>query len=385
MKKIIVLSALLLIKFGALAQSTYPQILKIDTHVHVDVPMEQKDMPGIADSVKLRTAMQKAGMDAICMTFAVDYVQLKYKGHAWERFNHALDGQDMILQNSNMKRAMNALDIKKAKQMGEPIVVQSVEGGHFLEGDISRIQQAYRRGLRVFCLLHDNDASPALGDVYTNKPQYGGLTLLGAATIRECERLGILVDLAHADSATIAGALKVAKKPVIITHTGLRQGSVNTNDPFAKNMAMRQITAPQAQMVAKAGGVIGVWPHMMETPEQYADAIKAMVNVVGIDHVCIGTDTKITPEIHEWEPRPEMKKQFENSNEGSKQGPNEDMKKKFMQKKDPNASNHVFASEKDNFYSSVIRCLIEKGFKQKDIKKICAENFLRIFDKATKK
>lgn len=58
----------------------------------------------------IATAMKKAGMDAIGMTFAVDYVTLKYKGHAWERFLNALAEQDTILMDNHIARALNADD-----------------------------------------------------------------------------------------------------------------------------------------------------------------------------------------------------------------------------------------------------------------------------------
>ena len=385
-------------------------VFTMDTHLHVDVPMEKKDMPG--PDVDLRTAMQKAGMNAVGMTFAVDYVRLKYTGHALERFNNALDGQDAILKYSKMKRALNGDDLREAVETGEPIAVQCVEGAHFLEGDTTRIKDAYDRGLRVFCLLHDNDAAPALGDVYTNEPKFGGLTELGAATIRECERLGILVDLAHCDSTTIVGALKVATKPVVVSHTGLST-LADTTSFMGKMMAKRTITPHHAKMIADKGGVIGFWPHEMHSPEEFAKGIRAMVDIVGIDHVCIGTDSKITEEIHEWEPWGEDKKDMgpkpegdkgprpEGMDEGPHDGPRPDGKPmgdvpkgdkgdkgdapKGMPQHDPNAINHVWNDAPDSFFPSVIRCLTAEGFSDEDIRKICGENFLRVFDEATKK
>lgn len=376
------LGLLLLVSGMASAQETYPEVFKMDTHNHVDVVMEKDSMPG--KRIDLRSAMKKAGMDAIGMTFAVDYVTLKYKGHAWERFLNALAEQDTALMDSHITRALNAKDAINAWKQHEPVVIQCVEGGHFLEGDVSRLDSAYKRGLRVFCLLHDNDANPPLGDVYTNEPKFGGLTPLGADAIRECERLGILVDLAHCDSATVVGALNVATKPVIITHTGLntRLGNESTSG-MAQMMYKRLISPAVARLVADKGGVIGIWPHLANTAQEYADNIKAMVDIVGVDHVCIGTDTKITPEIREIDP--EMMKRFQEEQQKNGNGDYKDKPKMEMQQKDPNAINHVFASEPDNFYHSTIRCLLDDGFSMDDIKKICGGNFLRVFGIATNK
>lgn len=387
MRKLL-LGIAMLVSSIASAQETYPEVFKMDTHSHVDVAMERDSMPG--KKVDLRTAMKKAGMDAIGMTFAVDYVTLKYKGHAWERFLNALAEQDTILMDNNIARALNADDAINAWKQHEPVVIQCVEGGHFLEGDVSRLDSAYNRGLRVFCLLHDNDTNPPLGDVYTNEPKFGGLTQLGADAIHECERLGILVDLAHCDSATVVGVLKVATKPVIITHTGLNT-RLGTNEFMGKMMYKRLISPAVARLVASKGGVIGIWPHLANTAKEYADNIKAMVDIVGVDHVCIGTDTKITPEVQEIDPVKIAQFQKEHKDDGKGfggKGKDKNDHKGGPQgfpEKNPNAANHVFASEPDNFYHSVIRCLLDDGFSMDDVKKICGGNFLRVFGIATNK
>lgn len=116
------------------------------------------------------------------------------------------------------------------------------------------------------------------------------------------------------------------------------------------------------------GGVIGIWPHLANTAKEYADNIKAMVDIVGVDHVCIGTDTKITPEVREIDPIKMAQFQKEHQNDGkgfSGNGKGKDGHKGGPQgfsEKNPNAVNHVFASEPDNFYHSVIRCLLDDGF-----------------------
>ena len=104
----------------------------------------------------------------------------------------------------------------------------------------------------------------------------------------------MLVDLAHADMRTTQAALKVTTKPLIISHTGL--DTQLGNDPaMARMMRPRLISKQQARIVADAGGAIGVWTHLSDTPLQFARNVRALVNVIGSDHVCIGTDTKLTP------------------------------------------------------------------------------------------
>ena len=259
----------------------------IDTHNHIDVTLTEGEMPG--PDIDLAGEMRRSGLAAICMTFATDY----QAGDAYERFLKGLAAMDRQLERNGMKRSLTPADIGSAHKNGQPTVVQAVEGGHFLQGHVERVEEAYRRGLRQLGLLHDSDATVPLGDVYTNPPRYGGLTDFGKDVVKECNRLGTLVDLAHANMQTTEAALKITTRPVIVSHTGLdtRLGS----DPrMAQMMRARLISQEQAKTVAQAGGLVGVWTHLADTPLDYAQNVRALVEVIGVEHVCIGTDTKLT-------------------------------------------------------------------------------------------
>ena len=260
----------------------------IDTHNHIDVPLTEAEMPG--PDIDLAGEMKRAGLSAICMTFATDY----QPGDAYDRFLKAFASMDRQLKRNGLKRSLTSDDVRSAHQNHQPAVIQSVEGAHFLQGHLERVEEAWGRGLRHFGLLHDSDASVPLGDVYTNPPRFGGLTTFGASVIRECNRLGILIDLAHANVETTRAALKITKKPVIVSHTGL-DTQLGGNPRMAEMMRPRLIGKSQARMVAEAGGLVGVWTHLADTPMEYAQNIRALVDVIGVDHVCIGTDTKLTP------------------------------------------------------------------------------------------
>ncbi|MCD9853176.1 membrane dipeptidase [Epilithonimonas sp. JDS] len=350
----------------------------IDTHNHIDVPLNQEELPG--PKLDLMGEIKKSGLSGIVMTFAVDYQKLTREGEAYERFLNGLTAMDNVLESNAIKRALNLADLKAAKKSKKPIVIQSVEGGHFLEGKIERLEVAYERGLRHLGLLHDNDASVPLGDVFTNPPKWGGLTTFGADVVKECERLGILVDLSHCDDNTINGALKIATKPVLVSHTGLNT-RLGNNELMSKMMRPRLISEAQAKIVAEKGGVIGVWTHLAESPTEFATNIKAMVDIVGIDHVAIGTDTKMTPAYHS-----------PNDNWGQNQGKpksdgnvNNDSKPKQENKKHrEKTTNNNWENQKLGFYYSVVEALLKAGFNEKEIGKIGGGNYCRIFDEATK-
>ena len=166
--------------------------------------------------------------------------------------------------------------MRTAHKIGQPTVIQAVEGGHFLQGHLDRVEESYGRGLRHLGLLHDSDATVPLGDVYTNPPRYGGLTAFGASVIKECNRLGMLIDLAHANMQTTEAALKVTTRPVIISHTGL-DTQLGDDPRMAQMMRPRLISKEQARMVADAGGLVGVWTHLANTPLEYAQNIRALL------------------------------------------------------------------------------------------------------------
>jgi membrane dipeptidase len=349
------------------------KIIGIDTHNHVDVPLNATELPG--PKIDIVGEMKKSGLSAICTTFAVDYQELKNPGDAYNRFLNGLTAMDEALESNKMKRSLNLADIQSAHKKHTPTVIQSVEGAHFLEGNLDRLQVAYNRGLRHLTLLHDHDASVPLGDVFTNPAQFGGLTAFGSDVIKECNRLGILVDLSHANNETVNAALKITTKPVLISHTGL-DTQLGQNEFMNKMMRPRLISKEQAKIVADNGGVIGVWTHLADSPLQYAQNIKAMVDVVGIDHVAIGTDTKLTPSYRSPEqskPKPDGEKHGEPQHK-------EDKNKNKM----GGGTNETWKDEKEGFYYVVVDALLKTGFNEEEIGKIGGGNFLRIFDAATK-
>ena len=92
-----------------------------------------------------------------------------------------------------------------------------------------------------------------------------------------------MVDVAHGTFELVKAAAKATTKPLVLSHTSLS----NRPSPWT-----RQITSDHARAVASTGGVIGIWPVAAYFPNMvsYADGFARMVDVVGIDHVGLGTD-----------------------------------------------------------------------------------------------
>jgi membrane dipeptidase len=340
----------------------------IDTHNHIDVPLTSAEMPG--PDIDLAGEMKRSGLSALCTTFATDY----QAGDAYDRFLKGLAAVDRQLERNGIKRSLNADDVRTAHKSGQPTVIQAVEGGHFLQGHIERVEEAYSRGLRHLGLLHDSDATVPLGDVYTNPPRYGGLTLFGAAVIKECNRLGILIDLAHANMQTTEAALKVTTRPVIISHTGL-DTQLGADPRMAQMMRPRLISKEQAKVLADAGGLVGVWTHLANTPLEYARNVRALVDVIGVDHVCIGTDTKLTqPGPRPMGPGPGGPGPGGPQQGGPPLGPRVGER-----------INLAWQDQTQGFYYVVVNAMLRTGFISDEIAKIGGGNFLRVFGEAVRK
>jgi microsomal dipeptidase-like Zn-dependent dipeptidase len=157
----------------------------------------------------------------------------------------------------------------------------AIEGLHALEGDIEQVNVLADAGFRMMGLLHlhDND----IGGSATGLEK-GGLTPFGQRVVQRLEERKLLIDLAHASEAVIDDVLELTNRPVVVSHTGVR---ATCDTP--RNLSDRQIRAIAAQ-----GGVIGVgtWPTVVcsTDPAAIARAMRHVADLVGVDHVALGSD-----------------------------------------------------------------------------------------------
>jgi membrane dipeptidase len=188
-------------------------------------------------------------------------------------FRRSIDGGRMML-------VRNAGDLERLNATATPGGVLAVEGGDFLEGRLDRVKEAYDRGIRSIQLTHYRINE--LGDIQTEPSVHGGLTAFGKDVIREMNRLGMVVDVAHATFNGVKAAVDVAQKPMILSHTIL----------FTRTQLARAITREHGQLIARQGGVIGVFPIATDAFNfsGFIDHVSRLVDAVGVDHVGIGTD-----------------------------------------------------------------------------------------------
>lgn len=197
------------------------------------------------------------------------------------RVKEHLAGQGLAL-------ALTPQDIDRAL-LGEPRVVLSVEGATFLDEDPKLLEWAYEQGVRHIQLVHyiRND----IGDFQTEKPEYNGLTEVGKTAVRECNRLGILIDLAHATDAVVGQVLEISSAPVVWSHSSIARN--RKPDWKLPSLQARQLGLDTARAIAAKGGVIGLWALRADTgPDvaSYASRMSEMADLVGEDHAAFGTD-----------------------------------------------------------------------------------------------
>ena len=317
-----------------------------ESHPQQGPPRQEGDQLQTA-SLSMAEELKQSGLTAVCASYELDFAQNSKPGDAPDNFFGWLTAIDAQLEKDHMRRALNLKDLQAAHDHGQPTIVQSVEGAMFIEGRLERVEEAYKRGVRHLQLLHQRDdlVSP-LGDVITAPAHLGGLTAFGEKVVMECNRLGILVDLAHATSETVLGALKVTSQPFIVSHTGL-DSRTGGNPRMAEMMKPHLLSKERAKVVADAGGVIGVWTKLADSPKEFAENIKAMVDVAGIDHVGIGTDTDLL---------------------SSRAG---------------QGTNKAWPGLTGGFFYTVVGEMLLQGFTPDDIGKVGGGNFCRVFGKVT--
>jgi len=276
-----------------------------------------------------------------------------------------------------MELATTAADIRRIVKAGKISVFLTVEGGHTIDDDLRVLRMYYQLGVRSMTLTHSRNNNWA--DSATDKPVHNGLTDFGREVVREMNRLGMLVDVSHVADKTFYDTLSVTSKPVIVSHSSMRaispvprnvtdemlwalaknggvigisfgEGFVNPKDAEALESAIKTETAGPAltgralddYAAEDVRNLFGTRVKVAATVADVADHIDHAVRIAGIDHVGIGSD-------------------FDGVS-----GP-------------PNGLDDV------SKMPALIEVLLERGYAERDVKKILGENYLRVIREVTGK
>ena len=199
------------------------------------------------------------------------------------------------IQGAGLQPVLTYSGLNTAHENKSAAFIIGIEGGDFLEGEISRLRQVWDDGARLLVPVHYSSnccGSIAMGWRGRVIPdeEHTGLTDFGRQVITESNRLGMIIDLAHADERTLLESAAESKAPVICSHTG----------PLGIQGFARYISDKAIKEIADSGGIIGLWPYYMhgagmEGPEIFKMAASYIRNLAGADAVAIGTDFNGVP------------------------------------------------------------------------------------------
>ncbi|NNE41941.1 MAG: dipeptidase [Marinicaulis sp.] len=172
-------------------------------------------------------------------------------------------------------------DLENALATDKLAGIMGAEGAHPLEGEIGNVDVMFDAGYRVLGLQHffDNELGGSLHGVSGD-----GLTEFGRAAVMRAIAMGMAIDVAHSSEAVVRDVLAMIDAPLIVSHTGLNG---HCDSP-------RNISDETMKAIADAGGLIGVgfWDGAVcePTPTSIAKAIAYAVELLGVEHVALGSD-----------------------------------------------------------------------------------------------
>ena len=206
------------------------------------------------------------------------YQRALFQAEKLHTFEERSQGQLRIIRS---KADLEAVLADKAA--GQSIVggILGIEGAHPLEGKIENLQGLQDAGYRLIALQHffDNELGGSLHGTEDH-----GLTPFGREVVTAVADRGLILDIAHSSVQVARDVLALTDIPVVVSHTG-----IHSHCPVKRNY-------PDALMqeIAATGGVIGIgyWADVTcdDSPAGIAKTIKAAIDVVGEDHVSLGSD-----------------------------------------------------------------------------------------------
>ncbi len=297
---------------------------------HIDTPQRMLDMKAditarLTDGHIDVPRMREGGLTAAFFSIWVD---ARYaRGTAFQR---ALDliGAVRALPDTNreVELATTADDVRGAAARGHIAALMGVEGGHAIENSLEKLDSLYRLGVRYMTLTWNNGNDWAGSS--TDPKRHGGLTSFGRQVVERMNQLGMLVDVSHVSDQTFRDVLATSTRPVIASHSSCR----------ALAHHPRNLSDEQLRAIARNGGVVGGrHAESLDVPtiDRLVDHIDHAVQVMGIDHVGLGSDFDGISVL----PRP---------------------------MKDATS------------LPELIRALEGRGYSDSDVRKILGENFLRV-------
>jgi len=206
-------------------------IISFDLHAHPGVFIKKgmSDYPGDMAFTKRMKDMTENRISGAFFSLVADIPLLKItetgivpkgkfqKGEGWAEFEKQLAFLKDLLVKNNIETAFSADELKASNDIQAYL---AVEGGDFLDGQIENVAKSYAEGVRSIQLVHY--APNLLGDLQTWKADYGGLSPFGKTVVKEMNRLGMVIDVAHASVRTVKNVVDLTEDPIILSHSILK-------------------------------------------------------------------------------------------------------------------------------------------------------------------
>jgi membrane dipeptidase len=261
-----------------------------------------------------------------------------------------------------------AEDISRASQEGKIGIIIHFHNSVPIDDDLSLVAAYHRLGLRVMQLTYQGRSLLADG---CGERAAGGVSSFGTRVIEEMNRVGIVVDVAHAGPQSISDAIDISSKPILFSHGGMsavRNHARNLSDELATKLAKKGGVIgmmAKSETVVKDGAINGA------TLDDYLAHIDYAVKLVGADHVAIGLE----------------------NGHGVDDGDLRGLEADFMLRLDkPHERGLVPKTyDFDKFYSAqgvndarlakanIIRGLLKRNYSEADVAKILASNLVRVY------
>ena len=304
----------------------------------VDLSANTAALPAPSGSLPMMTDIPRLRRGRVGAQFWSVFIPVEMKGP--QAVQATLEQIDLVKAMCaryprDLAMAYSAADIRRLHKAGQIASLVGVEGGHQINDSLPVLRAYYDAGARYLTLTHSSNT--AWADSATDMPVHHGLTAFGKEVVREMNRLGMLVDLAHVSEETMRAALAVTQAPVIFSHSSARalvdhprdvpdevlrlvaaNGGivmVNFAPPYVSDARRRweaERVAEEARNNSppfgglyigqpdRAAAALKAWdaahPKPPVTVADVADHIEHIRKVAGVDHAGLGSDFDGIPE-----------------------------------------------------------------------------------------
>ena len=229
-------------------------------------------------SRKIFEINRSAGLDAVHVTIVYheDFDELQLEIKKWEKLFH--ENSDLIFLGKNFQ------DIDKANKENKTAIFFGFQNCSPIEDDINLVEKVHQLGCRFMQLTYNNQSLLATGCYEKND---SGVTNFGKETIKEMNRVGIVIDMSHSSEKSTLDAIELSEKPIAITHA---------NPSFWHN-ALRNKSTDLLKNLAQSKGMLGVslYPHHLKdgsncTLKSFCEMIARTSEIMGVENIGIGSD-----------------------------------------------------------------------------------------------